>query len=155
MKTLTSAKRQFVEETAKTCEQMFGFSRMAGRMWAVLLITDQDYLSSDELMDCVGASRGSVSTIARTLESIGLVKRVSIRGDRKHYYRAADPESLIRAELSSIKLFVQLMNLGIRAVSEEDAAAFRRLEEIRSLMQFLADEYSSIVERWINLKEKK
>ena len=50
MKTLTSAKRQFVEETAKTCEQMFGFSRMAGRMWAVLLITDQDYLSRNNFV---------------------------------------------------------------------------------------------------------
>ncbi len=155
MKTLTSAKRQFVEETAKTCEQMFGFSRMAGRMWAVLLIADQEYLSSEELMDCVGASRGSVSTTARTLEGIGLVKRVSVRGDRKHYYRAADPESLIQAELAGIKMFIQLMSIGVRAVGEEETEARKRLSDIRDLMQFYADEYAAIIERWNNLKEKK
>jgi DNA-binding transcriptional regulator GbsR (MarR family) len=37
MDRLTAEKRQFVEEIAMTCEQIFGFSRMAGRMHAVLL----------------------------------------------------------------------------------------------------------------------
>ncbi|MBE0644149.1 MAG: hypothetical protein IH600_08725 [Bacteroidetes bacterium] len=154
MRILTPEKRKFVEETAKTCEQMFGLSRMAGRIWAVLLIADKEFLSSDELMECVGASRGSVSTLARMLEGIGLIKRVSVHGDRKHYYRAADSESIIQAELASTKTFIQLMTVGIKAAGKEGTESRKRLSEFRDLMQFFADEYASLVERWYNQKEK-
>ena len=127
---------------------------MGGRIWAVLLITEKDQLSADELMVLVNASRGSVSTMVRVLESIGLVKRVKLRGDRKHYYSAMEPDALIHAELNSIKMFVRLMEMGSRTLTREDRRAKQRLEEIRTLMEFFITEYKSLLERWHKQKAK-
>ena len=85
----------FVEEFAQVCERTGGLSRMVGRLWGVLLIAEQEYLSTDELMVLTGASRGSISTAVRQLEGMGLVQRVTRAGDRRHYYRARDAAALI------------------------------------------------------------
>ncbi len=155
MKTLTTDMQQFVEEVAMTCEQIFGFPRMAGRIWAVLLISDKEYFSSEELMEQIGASRGTVSTMSRMLETIGLINRVTIQGDRKHYYRAADSQGLIHAEIGSIQIFIKLMERGLKIVDSENSTPRARLEEIRDLMNFFSVEYASLLERWYNQKEKK
>ena len=141
-------KHAFIDEMAATVERVFGLPRMGGRLWAVLLITDRERLSAEELMEAVHASRGSVSTMIRTLESIGLVNRVSMRGDRRHYYKASEPDALMRAELASMKLFMELMASGKRALSPEDMRAAKRLDEMYDLMQFFEKEYDALLERW-------
>lgn len=155
MESLNTEQQQFVEEVARTCEQMFGLSRTAGRLWGVLLICDQEHLSIEELMDCVGASRGSVSTLARLLEGIGLIERVTVRGERKHYYRAADAQSLIQAELSSIKTFSRMMQAGLRAAGKGRSRSRTRIMDYLDLMQFFSDEYAALTARWLKKKEKK
>jgi DNA-binding transcriptional regulator GbsR (MarR family) len=142
----------FIEEMARSCEQAFGLPRMGGRIWAVLLISSKEYLSSDELMDEVQASRGSVSTMVRVLESIGLVKRVKLRGDRKYYYSATEAESLMHTELGSMKVFIRLMEVGARALDKKDKRAQERIKEIRLLMEFFVKEYAELLERWHNQK---
>lgn len=155
MKTQAAKLKPFVEEVAMTCEQVFGFPRMAGRIWAVLLISEREYFSSEELMTQVGASRGTVSTMSRMLETIGLIKRVTVKGDRKHYYRAADSQSLIDAEIGSIKIFIQLMERGLKSVDTTNRTSRKRLTELHDLMSFFAAEYAALLERWYNQKEKK
>jgi len=144
----------FIDEMASTMERVFGLPRMGGRLWAVLLITDREQLSAEELMEAVHASRGSVSTMIRTLESIGLVNRVSQSGDRRHYYKAAEPDALMRAELASMKLFIELMNAGKRVIGPEDRRATQRLEDIVDLMQFFVKEYDALLERWHKRKTR-
>lgn len=155
METLNNGQQQFVDDVARTCEQMFGLSRTAGRLWGVLLISEQEQLSVEELMECVGASRGSVSTLARMLEGIGLVERVTVRGDRKHYYRAADAQSLILAELSSMKTFSRMMQTGLRASGPGRSRARVRIAEYVDLLQFFSDEYAALTARWMIKKESK
>ena len=155
MEMMNPSQQQFVEDVARTFEQMFGLSRTAGRLWGVLLICDQEQLSVEELMECVGASRGSVSTLARMLEGIGLIERVAVRGDRKHYYRASDAQRLIQAELSSIKTFSRLMESGLRASGKGHARARSRIADYLDLMQFFSDEYAALTARWIKKKEQK
>ena len=147
-------KLNFIEEMARSCEEAFGLPRMGGRIWAVLLITDKDQLSAEELMHLVHASRGSVSTMVRMLENIGLVKRVKLRGDRKHYYSSMESDALIHAELNSIKMFVRLMEHGSRILTREDRRAKQRLDEIRTLMEFFITEYKTLLERWHKQKAK-
>lgn len=155
MERLNTEQQQFVEEVARTCEQMFGLSRTAGRLWGVLLICEQEHLSIEELMECLGASRGSVSTLARLLESIGLIERVTVRGERRHYYRAADPQSLVEAELTNIKTLSRMMEAGMRAVGKGRSRARTRITDYLDLMQFFSDEYAALTARWMKKKEKK
>jgi DNA-binding MarR family transcriptional regulator len=154
MEIISAEKRQFIEELARACEQIFGFSRMTGRIWAVLMIVDREHLSIDELMEYVGASRGSVSTLARMLERMGLAKRVIVRGDRRHYYRPADAEMIIQAEIVSMKTFIRLLHSGLRAAGGKGPAR-DRLTGLHDLMELFADEFAAIVDRWHRQRAEK
>ncbi|MDT8323011.1 MAG: MarR family transcriptional regulator [Bacteroidota bacterium] len=154
-KRMDMEKQDFIEEMARTCEQSFGLPRMGGRIWGTLLLTEEEYLSSEDLMELINTSRGSVSTMVRLLERVGLIKRVSIPGDRRHYYTAAGAESLMHAELASLKMFIDLMERGKRSLSARDRMGGERLEEIRDLMVFFEKEYAALMNRWHKRKAKK
>ena len=76
---------QFVEKLAVALERD-GFPRIAGRMYALLLISDDD-MSLDDIAATIGASKASASVNARLLEDKSLIVRISRTGDRRNYYR--------------------------------------------------------------------
>jgi DNA-binding transcriptional regulator GbsR (MarR family) len=64
-----------------------GSTRMAGRMLGWLLVCDPPHQSAGQLAAALHASNGSISMTTRMLIQAGLVDRVSLRGDRRTYYR--------------------------------------------------------------------
>jgi DNA-binding transcriptional regulator GbsR (MarR family) len=140
--------REFIEAMAAVAEQNWGMSRMAGRIWAVLLATEKTELSAEELMQLLGASRGSVSTVVRTLERVGIVQRVVKSGDRKHYYRVPPATALMELELAGVDNYRRLMRRGLDAVSGIHPVAETRLREYHDLMAFFQSEYAELLRRW-------
>jgi DNA-binding transcriptional regulator GbsR (MarR family) len=67
----------------------FGFSKVMGQLYGVLLL-DSDPLSLDDLMERLDISKASVSMNMRTLEHLGMVRQVWVRGKtgRRKYYEA-------------------------------------------------------------------
>ncbi len=66
-----------------------GWSRVAARVLAVLVLTDEP-LSSADLAAELRASAGSVSTALRELTGRGDVRELRAPGSRRHWFRAAD-----------------------------------------------------------------
>ena len=86
----TSGQPQFVERFAVALETD-GFPRIAGRIFGLLILSDED-VSLDDIAEAVGASKASASVNTRMLEEKGLIDRVSRPGDRRDYYKlSADP----------------------------------------------------------------
>jgi HTH-type transcriptional regulator, glycine betaine synthesis regulator len=67
----------------------FGFSKVMGQLYAALLLSDEP-LSLDDLMARLDISKASVSMNMRTLEHMGMVRQVWLRGrsGRRKYYEA-------------------------------------------------------------------
>lgn len=67
----------------------FGFSKVMGQLYGALLLS-ADPLSLDDLMDRLSISKASVSMNMRTLEHMGMVRQVWVRGGggRRKYYEA-------------------------------------------------------------------
>jgi DNA-binding transcriptional regulator GbsR (MarR family) len=67
----------------------FGFSKVMGQLYGVLLLHGEP-LSLDELLERLEISKASVSMNMRTLEQLGMVRQVWLRGkgDRRKYYEA-------------------------------------------------------------------
>ena len=67
----------------------FGFSKVMGQLYGVLLLSGGP-LSLDELLERLEISKASVSMNMRTLEQLGMVRQVWLRGksDRRKYYEA-------------------------------------------------------------------
>jgi len=64
----------FVEEMGQYLSSV-GMTPMAGRMLAWLLICDPAEQTAAELADALRASRGAISTAARSLETAGFLRR--------------------------------------------------------------------------------
>jgi DNA-binding transcriptional regulator GbsR (MarR family) len=64
-----------------------GFSKVMGQLYAALLLSPNP-LCLDDLMERLGISKASVSMNMRTLEHMGMVRQVWVRGGRRKYYEA-------------------------------------------------------------------
>ena len=67
----------------------FGFSKVMGQLYGSLLLSAEP-LSLDDMMARLGVSKASVSTNIRSLEHMGMVRQVWVRGGsgRRKYYQA-------------------------------------------------------------------
>lgn len=67
----------------------FGFSKVMGQLYGALMLSS-DPLSLDDLVELLDISKASVSMNLRTLEHLGMVRQVWVkgRGDRRKFYEA-------------------------------------------------------------------
>jgi DNA-binding transcriptional regulator GbsR (MarR family) len=67
----------------------FGFSKVMGQLYGALLLSAEP-LSLDDLVELLDISKASVSMNLRTLEHMGMVRQVWVRGKggRRKYYEA-------------------------------------------------------------------
>lgn len=67
----------------------FGFSKVMGQLYGALLLSGEP-LSLDDLVELLDISKASVSMNLRTLEHLGMVRQVWVkgRGDRRKFYEA-------------------------------------------------------------------
>lgn len=99
--------------------QDFGFSRIAGQVLMHLYLTDGD-ASLDDIEKTLGLSKAAVSMACTQLESLGLIVRVRMPGDRKRYYRSA--ENLYKALTVGIAGFVRIEVLKLDAELQRASA---------------------------------
>ncbi len=90
---IAAARKNLVETGGRTSQDL-GLGRIVGQVLVYLYLQPQE-CSLDVLEQELGLSKASVSVAARQLESLGLVQRVWIKGERKKYYRSA--ENIARA----------------------------------------------------------
>jgi HTH-type transcriptional regulator, glycine betaine synthesis regulator len=67
----------------------FGFSKVMGQLYGALMLSASP-LSLDDLVELLDISKASVSMNLRTLEHLGMVRQVWVkgRGDRRKFYEA-------------------------------------------------------------------
>lgn len=121
----------FVEFMGLTL-QADGFSKIAGRIFGLLLISDRP-LTADEICDRLQISRGSVSTNCRMLESLDVVERTSVAGDRKDYFKVpADPFSqFVRGQAHRLRKHCRRLDDFIQDPPTDDPEARERLHLMR------------------------
>ena len=81
----------------------FGFSKVMGQLYGALLLSGEP-LSLDDMVDRLSISKASVSMNMRTLEHMGMVRQVWLRGRsgrRKYYEAETDFVQIIANILSS------------------------------------------------------
>jgi len=84
----TEIRMRLIEVGGKTSQDL-GMGRIVGQTLMYLYLQDGE-CSLDQIGDDLGLSKAAVSTAVRQLESLGLLRQVWRKGDRKNYYRTAD-----------------------------------------------------------------
>lgn len=132
----------------------FGFSKVMGQLYTTVLLSPEP-LSLDDFVERLDISKASVSTNLRTLEHLGIVRRVfsSDRSDRRKYYEAeTDFWQIITNVLSgremrdveraitSLDENAALIQERMKTMSPEDRELavlyLERIEQIEALFRF-------------------
>jgi DNA-binding transcriptional regulator GbsR (MarR family) len=79
------AKERFIHSWAEMGPK-WGIPRGMAQTHALLMISEKP-LSTDDVMEELGISRGNASTNLRSLADWGLIRRVFVKGDRKEYFQ--------------------------------------------------------------------
>jgi len=144
-----SKKSEFAEDLGILFERM-GIPAMAGRIWGWLLVCNPPHQTAAALADAVGASRGSVSTMARLLEQLGLIERVGLPGERSRFFRirSGGCTELLKAKMRLTTEIRKMSERGLELLKKESPETRRRLLEYRDFYAFFEREFPSIIERW-------
>ncbi|MBF2028497.1 MAG: MarR family transcriptional regulator [Oscillatoriales cyanobacterium C42_A2020_001] len=141
--------KQFVEEVGLLFETI-GFPRMAGRVFGWLLISNPPHQSPGELANILQASKGSISTMTRLLEQIGLIERVSLPGHRRDYFRIKLNawSEMSKRRLDQITAFRKLAERGLDLMKGEAPHLNERLQEMHDIHAFFEAELPRMIDRW-------
>jgi DNA-binding transcriptional regulator GbsR (MarR family) len=132
----------------------FGFSKVMGQLYTTVLLSPEP-LCLDDFVDRLHISKASVSTNLRTLEHLGMVRRVwsSDRGDRRKFYEAETDfwqiitNVLSGREMRDVERAIATMDENVARLRESmpemtdgnrDLAELylTRIEEIEALFRF-------------------
>ena len=146
---LDEERRSYVEEFGLLFGQ-FGLSRMLGRVLGVLMISDPPERSAEELVEALGASRGSISQTTRSLIQMGLVQRRSKPGERRDYFRIKPGAwgGIMRREMEALGGFRETAERGLELLDSEDPGARRSLEEMRDFYAYWEKAMPAVLEQW-------
>lgn len=115
-KKLTTIREEFIESIGLVA-QAEGLPRIAGRLFG-LMVFDQGPVSFSELAEQLQVSRGSISSSARQLEELGVIRRTTKAGNRQDYFQLADNP------------YLTLLNLAASRANRAKETIDRTLEQI-------------------------
>jgi DNA-binding transcriptional regulator GbsR (MarR family) len=138
----------FVERFAADMTEA-GMQRMASRVFACLLASDEGALSSAELADRLQVSPAAISGAVRYLSQVHMVSREREPGSRRERYRVHVDvwyEALTDRD-STLSRWAHTLRAGAQALGP-DSAAGRRLTETEEFFDFMKGELADVLARW-------
>jgi len=141
--------RQWVEELAAHLERD-GLPRMAGRIFAWLLVCEPAEQTMDELAAALSGSKASMSTMTRLLVGAGLVERVRRPGERRDEFRVPEGRwnTFWEAQLAQLRTTRGCLARGASLLQGRPAAARRRIEAVLGQYRFFERELPALFARW-------
>lgn len=131
-----------------------GLPRMAGRVFAHLLVADPPERSAAQLAADIRASRGSISTMTRLLVGAGLIERRRRPGVRFDEYRVAPQaaESLVDAQLAWVRRLNQTATAGLPLIADRAPGAGERLAHLLAATEFVDTAARRRLAQWARRK---
>ncbi|MCC5924932.1 MAG: hypothetical protein JJU41_00085 [Bacteroidetes bacterium] len=150
---MNSEKLTYIEEAGLAFE-LFGMTRMAGRIMGYLIVCDKDAVSFNELQEGLKASKGSISGTTKQLVAIGFIEPVLLPGDRKTYYRVSnvDVGTILRGRVQLFIKFATVLEKGRNLKSQNDRVSDWTLE-MSSFYRWFGSEVEQVLNKWETEKD--
>jgi DNA-binding transcriptional regulator GbsR (MarR family) len=129
---------------------------MAGRVLGWLLVCDPPEQTMQDISEQLQASMGSVSTMTRLLDQVGVIERVSLPGDRRVRFRVR-PSTWARAmeaQLERTRSLQEITERGLALLEDSSPERRARLEITRRYTSFYLDELPPLLARWDEISAK-
>jgi DNA-binding transcriptional regulator GbsR (MarR family) len=129
----------------------YGMTPMAGRLWAWLLICDPPEQTAADLAESLQASRGAISGAAAFLSTVGMIRRVRRRGDRREYFSAPSGtfDSVLRGAGAAYARLVEITEEGLAATAGRSARSRARLLEVHDATVFIRDVLPGLIDQYL------
>ena len=143
-----AAVTRFVEDLASALMEM-GVPRMPARVFAALLTTDSGRLTAAELATKLQISPAAVSGAVRYLVQIGMARRESEPGSRRHYYRAPNNvwDEVIGIRDHLMSRWTGVLRDGVAILGADTPAGERVAESVR-FFEFVSSELPLVIRKW-------
>jgi DNA-binding transcriptional regulator GbsR (MarR family) len=137
-----------IEQMGLACEAD-GFTRIAGRIFGLLLLSAEPY-SLDDIADILDISKASASTEARRLLDRNFVLRHMIEGDRRDYYEMAPDffRALMHIRVSHWSRMHQLANSARDRISDLPPTVQDRLDYVNTATEFILELIDGALAQW-------
>ncbi len=93
------SKEEIIETLGVHLEQEQNLPPLAARIYAILILTDQDGLTFEDCLEKRGASKSSTSTSLNLLMNMGLITYFTKPGDRRRYFKTAKKKTFFLSKL--------------------------------------------------------
>jgi predicted transcriptional regulator len=143
-----AAVARFVEDLASALMEM-GVPRMPARVFAALLTTDAGRLTAAELAARLQISPAAVSGAVRYLMQVGMARRETEPGSRRHYYRAPDNvwDEVIGIRDHLMSRWTGVLRDGVAVLGAGTPAGERVAESVR-FFEFVSSELPQVISKW-------
>lgn len=153
MNTEERAEKQkvLIEEIGRVFDKE-GFQPIAGRILGLLMVTDKEQYTFDEITEELQISKSSASNTLRNLEIRGDIEYITLPGDRKRYFQLKTSDSfkiledLEKKITDSTSLFKNIINLKADKNSKNAvflANLLKMMNKFLMLLNKAKDEYRS------------
>lgn len=155
MRALSEVRADYIEKMGLIV-QSEGLPRSAGRLVALLMF-DGRTVSFGALSEELQISRGGVSMAVRILEERGLVKRVTLAGDRQDYFQIAPNTfvNLLTRQLERLETVKEDIVETLRELPVEAGGTRERLSGFARFYDAISDGLSAARDRLQNEKAGK
>lgn len=145
---MAAATAEFVEGFALVLNRA-GMQRMASRVFAALLVAEEDGLTAKEIAATLGVSPAAVSGAVSYLTTTGLAARRRLPGARVDHFVVESTQwaEAVATETARLRELSLWLGKGIDA-APAGSKAVERLTETRAFFEFLAVEMPKLVESW-------
>ena len=140
---------QVIERIGLTLSAM-GMPRMAARVFAAVLVSDQGRLTSAELAATLQISPAAVSQAVQYLENVGMIARDREPGRRRDHYRLHSQHWYEQMFTNRDRMIVAIegdLEAAVAVMGVESTAG-QRLDETRRFFAYLRGELPRLIERW-------
>jgi hypothetical protein len=141
--------REWVEELASRLERD-GLPRMAGRIFAWLLVCEPAEQSMEDLAAALQGSKASMSTMTRLLANAGLVERVRRPGARRDVCRVREGswDAYWQAQMARLRQTTACLARGAGLLAGRPPPTRARIEGVLQQYRFLEGAVPMLAERW-------
>ncbi len=149
-----TALEKYIEDVGLFYER-FGLAKMSGRILGLLMATDEEKVSFDDMVVQLQASKGSISGNINFLLKQKLIEKFMVTGDRKSYYKFSNENvfSLIDSKLDATEYVKQIFMRGNELHKDKESAKHKNISEVIQFYDFLEEELPKLKEKWKSLKK--
>jgi DNA-binding transcriptional regulator GbsR (MarR family) len=155
----TPIEQDLIEEFGNIYEA-HGIKRLQGLIVGLLLTQDEP-VSLDDMVDILGHSKGPISIAVRRLADIGLARKVNGPINRRNYY-AAHPDIFynnFRFNMATVRKNRSLAERFLNRVEAEGASGreetMKNLEHMHAFYQLMESFYQDFSKRWQEVKRER